>query len=170
MSDPLDPTDAFRAAIVAYAGVIGVFIGGSALGATLWDAAQAFANVPSAGWREVEDLLKFDPIVLYSWFGVLMQSLLTWWAWLFLLAELWLVARLRSGADLFQTLFALTLIQPLHTLLIAFDQNSPTLGESIIGLLLLIGSEVAIATLILWWRRTSDAAPAEDEGSSGHDL
>jgi len=161
MPDPLDPADAFTSAIggafLGFAAVIGVSLGGHFMGLVLHEIAPAIAALPTSGWPSFSGIEPGE--VFFSWLAVIVGSFATWRGWPFLIFEIWLLARLRSGAEFFPTLLALAIVQPLHTLVVLDRFSSGTGLDLAIGLGLWFVLSIVTAGLVLWWRRMSDEAP-----------
>lgn len=164
MPDPLDPTDAFFSAFngsfLLFGAVLAVSLGGHVLGGQIHELAICLAAFSSSGWSAFSGFFDLDPLELVlSWFGVLMGSFATAWCWPFIGLDVWLLARLRAGSELFPILLAMALVQPVHTFVV-MQRCAPLVGTELsIGCGLLVLSLITTASLMLWWRHTSDAAP-----------
>lgn len=172
MSDSLDPGDAFLSALggafLGFAAVIGVSLGGHFMGLVLHETAPAIAALSIRGFPSPGDIDISE--VLFSWFGVIVGSFATWRGWPFIIFDIWLLARLRSGAGFFPTLLTLALVQPLHSLLVLDRFSSRTALELAIAFGLWIVLAIVTAALVLWWRRMSDEAPLSEPEETEPEL
>jgi hypothetical protein len=164
MADPLDPFDALVGAftdpikrILAYMGVTG---GAFVLGRNIQEAPLMIGSIGARGPRALFDV--FDLIHNTSpvyWLGMMLNSLTTWYLLPLVLAYLFMFVRLWRVPDMFNTLFVLALMHPLHTYIYVERATPSAMGDRIISVALLVMFEVAIAGLILWWRYIVDNAP-----------
>lgn len=172
MPDPLDPADAFTSAIGgAFLGFVAIFVmvlGGHFMGMALCGVAPAIAALPTSG---LPSLSSFDfdiGGVIFSWLGVMLLSFTKWYGWPFLIFDIWLLARLRSGAGFLPTLLAFAIIQPLHTLLVVGRFANAL--EFIIALGLWIVLAGVTTALVLWWQRVRDEAPPPESEETEPEL
>ena len=165
MPDPLDPLDAvvsgFKDTVERFVGVIAASFGGHLLGFQVHAFAPVLASIPTKGPAAWPGVLVLDPLgAVLSWFGTFFGSLAIPWCWPFLVLDVWLLMRLRLTGELFPVIVVLLATQPIHSFLAQRKFSPLTGGETGIGLGLLVVSAIFTTTLLLWWRSTSDHAPA----------
>jgi len=164
MPDPLDPTDAFFAAVkegfARFGGAVAVSLGGHVLGSQAHGLATALATLPRGGWNSLPAALETDAGVLFmSWLGTFIGSFAMPRAWVFLPLDAWLLARLRTAPDPFHCLLALAVVQPVHTFVVR-ERFAPLSGMTLAAAVGLLAGCVAVtAGLVLWWRFVAEHAP-----------
>lgn len=170
MPDPLDPTDAlfsaFTDSFVRYGSVFAASFGGHVLGTQSHASSGLFSALPSMGFAAVRDFIHVE-----GW-----SLILTWWrslgvglsiplAWPFIGLLAWQVYRLRTDAELFQIIFWITVTQPPLSFIVT-QQFSPLSGNALgLSVGVLVVSVIVTAGLLLWWRHTSETAPAPETES-----
>ncbi len=165
MPDPLDPLDAvvsgFTDTIERFVGLVAASFGGHLLGFQVHAFVPVLASIPTKGWAAWPGGFALDPLgAVLSWFGAFFGSLAIPWCWPFLVLDGWLLTRLRLTGELFPAIVILVAAQPIHSFLAQQKFSPLTSGEAGIGLGLLVVSAIFTTTLLLWWRSTSDQAPA----------
>jgi hypothetical protein len=164
MSEPLDPLDAIVGGItdpikriLAYLGVTG---GAYVLGGNIHEAPMIITSIAARGPRAFMDL--FDLINSASpvtWGIMMMHSLVIWFLLPLSVAYLVMFVKLWRGGDMFNILFALALIHPVHSYIYSELAHPSAMADRILSIILLIVCEVSIAALILWWRHIIENAP-----------
>jgi len=162
--DPLDPTDAFLSAFTGMwmrtFAFFGVTAGAALCGANIHEAPNLVANFGTNGLNAVWDFFRsIHPGLALMWMLMMVHSLFIWWTLPFALLYIWLLAKLWRDAELFDVLFVLALVHPVHVFIYG-QCTQPLTGLPLAGgVALLVVFEVVMAALILWWRRVSQNAP-----------
>jgi hypothetical protein len=164
MPDSLDPVDAIMEGatdgvkrLLAFALVTA---GAAMLGLNLHEIPTHIANIQANGVVAVLDVLKqFNPGSPFLWVLMMMHSAAIWYLLPFLAVYIFLLFRLWGGSEMFNILFALTVIHPVHTFLYMQRQSPLVPGDLLVASGVLVASEISIVGLVLWWRYVKENAP-----------
>lgn len=132
----------------------------------VWNLSLGISGVSTGGLSALRGAISFDVIdFIWSWLGVFLLSFGSVLGYPFLLFDVWLLSRLRSGEDPLSTLFLLAMSQPIHSFMILVRGTGATSGEIILGASVLVGSLIGLGYLLQWWRRVLEERHREEEES-----